>query len=127
MRSEFNSEILICGILSRMKEKSGMDHVSSVILSGSFGRNEATYTYDENGIQRLISDVEIVVTFPKLSDKPAIKRMIREMSSEFEEDINLMPLSEHRIKKVQNYNFALVTPVYKTLFTFDLYNGSKTI
>ena len=38
-----------------------------------------------------------------------------------------MAMEERRVKKAENFNFSFITPRYKTLFTFDLFNGSRTI
>ena len=127
MISENHSAALIQRILAAIEDNGGMSALSSIILTGSFGRDEPTYTQGEGNEKKLISDVEIAVICPTLRNKRVIEEVIRKVSAEFEEDINLMVLSENRVKNVRNYNYSCVTPGNKTLFTYDLYNGSRTI
>lgn len=118
---------LIQNILSSIEKHGGNSCLSSIILTGSFGRGEPTYAMDNDGSFRLKSDVEIALVFPPASKKEAIDRLIAEVKSEFSEDLNLMGINEKRIRNVNNFNFSFKVPKYKTLFTYDLYNGSKTI
>lgn len=118
---------LLKNILTAIENHGGRVCLSSVILAGSFGRDEPTYTFTEDGGFALKSDVEIALVYPKATYKKAVKKMIAEVSQEFEEDLNLMAIHERRVRKAYNHNLSFKTPKYKTLFTYDLFNGSKTI
>lgn len=100
--------------------------VVSVLLTGSFGRGEATYRYTQDGVV-LESDVEIGLLYKGFRNKKIAHRLVDQVSAEFTEDLNLMVFPERRIRKRHNYNHTLFTPRYKTLFAFDLFNGSKTL
>lgn len=118
---------LIENIIISIKKYGGENCLSSIILTGSFGRGEPTYIIETNGSLRLKSDVEIALIFPQLSQKKNVELLVQKVSSEFEEDLNLMPINERRVCKACNFNFSLKVPKYKTIFTYDLFNGSKTI
>lgn len=117
---------LIKSVLSSIEQYGGKDCLSSMILTGSFGREEPTYRVDGDRFQ-LKSDVEIALVFPDSSKKEIVENLIKEVSSEFNEDLNLMAIDERRVRKGYNFNFSLRVPKYKTIFTYDLFNGSKTI
>lgn len=38
-----------------------------------------------------------------------------------------MAVDEKRVRKAYNFNFSIRVPKYKTIFTYDLFNGSRTI
>lgn len=118
---------LIKDIIGSLEKHGAGNCLSSVILTGSFGRDEPTYMVKDNGDVTLKSDVEIVLLFPDISKKKKIKELILQVSSEFDEELNFMPVHEKRVKKAYNFNFSLKAPKYKTVFTYDLYHGSKTI
>lgn len=118
---------LLARVVACIEKYGGKDCLTSIILTGSFGRGEPTYAVDLNGELQLKSDVEIALVFPKIFQKRTVEKLIRCVSSEFVEDLNLMAISEKRVKKVYNFNFTLQIPRYKTIFTYDLFNGSRTI
>lgn len=115
---------LIRKIVMSIEKKNGKKYFSSIILTGSLGRGEPTYSITSSGVF-LKSDVEIGLVVKKSSKK--IKQIVKNISEEFNEELNLMILNAKRIKKGQNYNYSIIIPKYKTIFTYDLYNGSKTI
>jgi hypothetical protein len=117
---------LICGVASSIIKNGGDKFLSSVILTGSFGRNEPTFQ-TVNGELSLKSDVEIALVYCGKNAKKKMEDLITKVSSEFSEELNLMALSEKRVSGIHNFNGTLFTPKYKTLFTYDLFNGSKTI
>ena len=120
-------EKLIEKIIKKIEMNGGKDCLSSIILTGSFGRGEPTFVTDDEGILHLKSDIEIALVFPKTSQKKRVELLIKNVSSDFTEDLNLMPINEKRVKKAYNFNFSIRSPKYKTIFTYDLFNGSKTI
>ena len=120
-------ENLIGNIIASIEKHGGKECLSSIILTGSFGRGEPTYVVEPAGGLQLKSDVEIALIFPKFSQKNAVTTLIQTVSSEFEENLNLMSINEKRVRKAYNFNFSLRVPRYKTIFTYDLFNGSKTI
>ena len=114
-------------VLSSILQKGGDCLLSSIVLTGSFGRSEPTYTVREDGSFQLKSDVEIALIFTHTFQKKKVEKLIGAVSAEFEEDLNLMAISEQRVRKACNFNMSFVEPRKKTVFTFDLFNGSKTI
>lgn len=118
---------LIENVIASIQKHGGKDCLSSVILTGSFGRGEPTYTVEAHGGLQLKSDVEIALIFSKPSQKRAVENLIQAVSAGFEEDLNLMAVNEERVRKAYNFNFSIRVPKYKTIFTYDLFNGSKTI
>ena len=70
-------EDLISRVLKSIKNNGGDECLSSVILTGSFGRNEPTYIVDSNGKVNLKSDVEIALVFPSTSKKERIVTLIK--------------------------------------------------
>lgn len=127
MKQAVYEKKLIERIIASFEKHGGKDYISSIILTGSFGRGEPTYFIESNGNIKLKSDVEIALVFPKLSQKKQIQQIIHNISAEFEENLNLMPINEYRVRKAYNFNFSFKVPKYKTIFTYDLFNGSKTI
>lgn len=117
---------LIESVLSSIEQYGGKDCLSSIILTGSFGRGEPTYEVEGDQF-RLKSDVEIALIFPDSSKKEIVEKLIRDVSAKFDEELNLMAINEKRVRKAYNFNFSLRVPKYKTIFTYDLFNGSKTI
>lgn len=120
-------EKLIADVIASVEKHGGKSCLSSIILTGSFGRGEPTYSLDSNGELHLKSDVEIALVFSKSSQKKRVEELIQSVSSEFTEDLNLMAINENRVRKAYNFNFTLRIPKYKTIFTYDLFNGSRTI
>lgn len=118
---------LIKNVIASVEKYGGKNCLSSIILTGSFGRNEPTYAMDADGNLKLKSDVEIALVFPKSSQKKLVEDLIRSVSSEFKEELNLMAINEKRVRKAYNFNFSVKVPKYKTIFTYDLFNGSRTI
>lgn len=109
-------------------EKYGADKcLSSVILTGSLGRGEPSFMQDAEGKYRLISDVEIALIYPKTVKKETVDKLSYQLSAEFSEALNFMSITEKRVRKAYNFNFSFKVPSYKTIFTYDLFNGSKTI
>ena len=127
MTTQIYEKELLKNVLTAIENHGGRVCLTSVILTGSFGRDEPTYVFSEDGGFALKSDVEIALVYPKASLKKAVSKLIAEVSGEFEEDLNLMAIHEKRVRKAYNYNMSFKTPKYKTLFTYDLFNGSKTI
>lgn len=126
MDSKVYQEKLINNIIVSIEKHSGKEILSSVILTGSFGREEPTFINDD-GELILKSDVEIALVYPKGISKNKVIKLIEAVGSEFTEDLNLMPISQKRVEKAYNFNFSFSSPKYKTIFTYDLFNGSKTI
>lgn len=62
-------EKLISGVVSSIEKYGGKNCLSSIILTGSFGRNEPTYSLNANKELQLKSDVEVALVFPKSSQK----------------------------------------------------------
>lgn len=120
-------EKLISNVVASIISHGGKDCLSSIILTGSFGRGEPTYSLYSNGELQLKSDVEIALVFSRSSQKKLVEELIQKVSSEFTEELNLMAINEKRVRKAYNFNFSLCVPKYKTIFTYDLFNGSKTI
>ena len=100
--------------------------ICSIIVTGSFGRHEETFEFIDKSF-KLKSDVEIALVYNSFTSKRYLNNLIENVASKFEEELNLMSLSRRRISKTHNFNNTLFTPRYKTLFTYDLYNGSYTI
>lgn len=117
---------LIESILSSIEQHGGNTCLSSVVLTGSFGRGEPTYKIEKDGFY-LKSDVEIALIFPSSAKKERVEKLIRAVSAEYDEELNLMAINEKRVRKAYNFNFSICVPKYKTIFTYDLFNGSKTI
>ncbi|MGN0114196.1 MAG: hypothetical protein ACI4DY_06985 [Monoglobaceae bacterium] len=118
---------LVSRVIESIENHGGNNCLSSIVLTGSFGRGEPTFETDSDGNLHLKSDVEIALIFPRSNQKAAVYDIINSVSSEFDEDLNLMPINEKRIRKAYNFNFSMKSPKYKTIFTFDLFNGSKTV
>lgn len=122
-REEYEKK-LFKEILSSMERHGVLAIAESVILTGSFGRGEATYIYIGEEVI-LKSDVEIAIVCKRLTKR--IRRLIAKVSDEFEEDLTLIPIYKSRIEKMYNFNGSILSPKKKTLFTYDLYKGSRTI
>lgn len=120
-------EKMISSVVASIESHGGKGCLSSIILTGSFGRGEPTYSFNFDGELQLKSDVEIALVFSKSSHKKRVEELIQKVSSEFTEKLNLMAINEKRVRKAYNFNFSLCVPKYKTIFTYDLFNGSKTI
>lgn len=127
MNKALYEENLINSVIASIEKYGGSDYLSSIILTGSFGRDEPTFSLDSNGKTVLKSDVEIALVFSKSSQKKEVKKLMQRVCLDFEEELNLMAINEKRLRKAYNFNFSLCVPKYKTIFTYDLYNGSKTI
>lgn len=123
---EYESQ-LIKKVVERIEASGGKECLSSIILTGSFGRGEPTYTVDASGQIHLKSDVEIALIYPDTAKKGKVDVLIDAVSKEFIEDLNLMAINEKRLRKAYNFNCSIVIPKYKTIFTYDLFNGSKTV
>lgn len=115
---------LIASVISSIESKEGKKYLSSIILTGSFGRDEPTIECIDGKIH-LKSDVEIALI---VNNSPKqVENIIAQVTREFEEDLNLMPIDEKRVKMAYNFNYSFFVPKHKTIFTFDLFNGSRTI
>ena len=125
-RAEYEKK-MFQDIIFYIEKYNRRDCLSSIVLSGSFGRGEPTYTISTDGQYQLKSDVEIGLVFKRPYQKHIVEQMISQVSSLFEEDLNFMAISERRIRKAYNFNFSIKSSKYKTVFTYDLFNGSKTI
>lgn len=75
----------------------------------------------------LKSDVEVALVYDKLKDKKKVLQLMQEMEKCFSELVEFMPFQKQRNVKAQNHNFAIVEPKYKSLFTYDIFNGSYTV
>lgn len=115
---------LIKAVIANIEAKGGKKHLSSIILTGSFGRNEPTFDVVGHTLN-LRSDVEIALVVNNSPKK--VDEIIKAVASEFSEDLNLMRIDEKRVRKGYNFNYSLFIPRYKTIFTYDLFNGSKTV
>ena len=118
---------LLNNILDSLEYYGANNILSSVILTGSLGRGEPTYTLGEDGDLKLKSDVEIALVFPQKMSRKKVELLIKQVKGKFKEDLNMMPVCEKRVRQTHNYNYSFVAPRYVTVFTYDLYNGSKTI
>lgn len=118
---------LIKKIIESIENNGGKKYLSSIILTGSFGRGEPTYKYNKDGSFKLKSDVEIALVYKKEKYVREVKVLIDKVSKSFEEELNLMPISRHRVCNANNFNFTILNNKYKTLFTYDLFNGSYTV
>lgn len=116
---------LIDRVIASIENHGGAQYLSSIILTGSFGRDEPTFSKNQSGELQLKSDVEIALVVKCAPKK--VEALINRVSSEFTEDLNLMPIDDKRVRKAFNFNYSLVSPKYKTIFTYDLFNGSKTV
>ena len=76
---------LIDEVIASIEKYGGKSCLSFIILTGSFGRNEPTYSLDSDGGLSLKSDVEIALVFPKLSKKKQVEELIKNVSSEFQD------------------------------------------
>lgn len=125
IRSE--NQKLLDSIVNKIRETGLIKHVDSIIISGSFGRNEPTY-HIENGQIIYESDMEMILVYNNWFNLFNIKKQSDEIKKCFPElDLELIPISASRLDKVRNHNYSLFTPAKKTLFTFDFYDGSRTI
>ncbi|MCD8011878.1 MAG: hypothetical protein LUG99_01620 [Lachnospiraceae bacterium] len=120
-------EQLITNIITSLEKHGAKDLLSSVIMTGSFGRKEPTYEHRDDGKLVLKSDVEIALVYPSSAKKADVDSLIESVSSEFKEELNLMGITEKRVRNAYNFNFSLKVPKYKTIFTYDLFNGSYTV
>ena len=103
-----------------------MKYISAIILTGSLGRNEASYLFDDDNHKYVLkSDVEIACVYKK--NKLAVEIMIKKVCDQFVEDLNIMPIGYYRVKHANNFNASIVPSKYKSIFTYDFYNGSKTL
>lgn len=127
MKKQEYSEKLIADIVAFVEANGGKDCLSAIILTGSFGRNEPTWDIDENGDAVLRSDVEIALVRKPGHGKKESLKIVNKLKSHFEEDLSMMAFSERRIRNAHNLNNSFWESRFKTVFTFDLFNGSKTI
>lgn len=118
---------LISDVVASIIRNGGDQLLTSVILTGSFGREEPTWTLDEKGETVLKSDVEIALVRKESTGSDAMATLKRNVCKEFKEDLNLMTFNEKRVSQAHNYNRSFQKPRYYTLFNFDFYNASKTI
>lgn len=117
---------LIKSIIDSITNSEASKYISSIILTGSLGRKEATYS-NNDGALALKSDIEIAIVLKKINKSKLVLKELVKIKNSFSEDLNLMIFNEKRISKVHNFNYSFITPKYKTIFTYDLYNGSRTI
>lgn len=122
-RAEYE-DALIKNIVEKISQSPESKYISSVVLTGSMGRGEGTYT-EKDGKLILKSDVETALVFDR--DQKAVYEMINRLKPLFTEDVNFMTIHKTRVEKMYNFNYSFVTPKYKTIFMFDFFNGSKTI
>lgn len=116
---------LIKAIVNSILGYGGADYLSSIILTGSFGRNEPTFRVAEDGYLELKSDVEVALVYFRGKNK--VNQIMEMVSKDFSESLNLMCMDEKRLKQAHNFNYSIFPSKYKSIFTFDLFNGSKTI
>jgi hypothetical protein len=127
MNKEEYSKMLIDNVVSSILNLGGADMLTSIILTGSFGRGEPTWTEDEHGSVELKSDVEIALIRKPSVGQSCVVELIERLKKDYKEDLNPMSFNESRVKNAYNYNYTFMEPRYKTLLTFDLYNESKTV
>ena len=120
-------ETLLQRIMDRIEYYGGREVLTSVVLTGSFGRDEPSYVQSANGGLCLKSDVEIGLVFSGPCKRNLVIALAEQVAQEFVEELNFMPMSVGRVKRAHNFNFTIWPSKTKTLFTYDLYNGSKTI
>lgn len=123
---EIKSKDLINAICKELILADKHHDIQSIILTGSFGRDEPTYRYDNKKLT-LKSDIEIILVYKNNKEKRNLKIIKKQITQKFQEDLNIMLISELRLKKKNNFNYSILSEKKKTLFTYDLYNGSKTI
>lgn len=126
MEREKYEQELFGKILSSLKEQGFEKYVKSFIVTGSFGRDEPTY-HMSNGELTLKSDVEMALVCTNKNNMKAATKITEKTCNDFSEDLNFMIMKSSRLIKGYNFNFSIKPPRYKTIFTYDLYNGSKTI
>lgn len=127
MNKEEYTRILLTRLVDSILRHGGERLITSIVLTGSLGREEPTWSVDSEGRVELKSDVEVSVVQKKNAKNKDVRKLIKSVKDEFSEDINLMTFNERRLKYVYNFNYSICKQRYKTLFTFDLFNGSKTI
>lgn len=127
MNKEDYSKKLIDNVVLSILNHGGGDMLTSIILTGSFGRGEPTWSEDENGNAELKSDVEIALIRKPPVRQSRVVELINKVKKEYKEDLNLMSFNELRVKKAYNFNYTFTEARYKTLLTFDLFNGSRTV
>lgn len=120
-------EELLATIIRNVLEKDNGKVITSIIVTGSVGRGEPTFCTDEKGDFHLKSDVEIALIYKHMREKKQLLDLMPKVESLFTETVELMPFQERRLLLAQNHNYAFVEPKKKTLFTYDVYNGSYTI
>lgn len=125
-RKEY-TEDLLGRIISFVEANRGKELLSSIILTGSFGRGEPTWSEDGEGNAVLKSDVEIALVRKPTVKNDVVLELCHKLWANFNEDLSLMIFSERRISNAHNLNHSLWESHYKTIFTFDIFNGSKTI
>ena len=123
-KQEYIDELLNSVVKKVLEEDKGKV-IKSIIVTGSFGRGEPTFTVVD-GKLRLKSDVEISLVHSHIKKKKMLDLM-HKVESQFRETIDLLPFQERRLVLAQNHNYALVEPRKKTLFTYDVFNGSYTL
>lgn len=99
--------------------------IKSIVITGSLGRGEGIYTTLLDGSVKLRSDVEVALVYT--GSRASMGKTIKYVAGCFAEELNLMPITLRRIKYAHNYSYSIICPKKKTLFTIDLYNGSKTV
>ena len=112
---------LFTRILAAFSANGAERNLHSIILSGSFGRGEATY---HGGV--LESDVELGLVYRR-GRRRQTQEMLRTVAAQFSEELNCMPFPRSRIRRACNFNYSLLPSRWKTVFTFDLFRGSKTL
>ena len=127
MNKEDYGKNLISDVIASIIRNGGDKLLTSVILTGSFGREEPTWSLDDNGETVLKSDVEIALVRKESTSSDAIATLKVDVCKEFKEDLNLMTFNEKRVRQAHNYNRSFKKPRYYTLFNYDFYNASKTI
>lgn len=118
---EYEKE-LFKNLINKCKENDINHMVESIIITGSFGRKEQTYNNN-----KLKSDIEIGFVYKPFTRKKEIKNLAWKIQEMFNEDLNIMGMSRYRILKKCNYNNTIIPTSKKTIFTYDLYNGSYTL
>lgn len=129
MNTEINKahEKLLDTIVKNISENELGKFVSSIIISGSFGRGEPTcHIENENIVYE--SDMEMVLVYTNWVNLFRIRKFSKEITDRFPQfELELIPISASRLTHVRNHNYSLLRPKKKTLFTYDFYNGSRTI
>lgn len=124
--SEYSND-LVNDIVERVVAHKDSRYIWSIIMVGSFGRNEPTFDVHDDGSFYLRSDVEILLICKNMHHERKLLPLIREIEGQYKEALEFMAFPIRRLRLVQNFNFAILKPRYKTLFMYDIINSGHTV